>query len=211
MGNKVHHVQPRYALLVQVVHGVRVFLAKNGHQHIRASNFLLAVAGGLHVHDGALNHPLKAQGGLGIDLFGTANLRGVVFDEIGQRSTQIVQIGGAGPQHFGGAGVVQERQQQVLDGNKFVALLSGFYEGHVQAYFQFLCNHFAYSFALADGINALKDLMGKTHIRAAKFHSTGSLTACSGWPACWAAMSTCSTLVLATSREYTPQMPRPSR
>ena len=58
------------------------------------------------MHDGALDHALKSQCGLGINFLSAGNLRGVVFDEIGQRLTQIVNIGGAGAQHFGGAGVV---------------------------------------------------------------------------------------------------------
>ena len=58
------------------------------------------------MHDGALNDALKAQSGLGINFFCAGNLRGVVFDEIGQRLTQIVNIGGASAQHLGCAGVV---------------------------------------------------------------------------------------------------------
>ena len=85
MGNKVHHIQTGHALLVKVVHRVGVFFTKNGHQHIGARDFFFAAARGLHVHDGALNHPLKTQGGLGVHLIGTCHLRGVVFDEIGER------------------------------------------------------------------------------------------------------------------------------
>ena len=58
------------------------------------------------MHDGALDNALKSQSGLGIDFLCACNLRGVVFDEIGQRLTQIVNIGGASAQHLGGAGVV---------------------------------------------------------------------------------------------------------
>ena len=58
------------------------------------------------MHDGALDNALKTKRGLGIDFFGACDLRCVVFDEIGQRLTQIVDIGGAGAQHLGRAGVV---------------------------------------------------------------------------------------------------------
>ena len=106
VGNEIDHVQACHALLVEVVDGVRVFLAKDSDQHIGAGHFFFAIASGLHMHDGALDNALKTKRGLGIDFFGTRDLRCVVFDEIGQRFAQIVDIGGASAQHFGGAGVV---------------------------------------------------------------------------------------------------------
>jgi hypothetical protein len=78
---------------------------------------------------------------LGIDFFCAGDLRRVVFDEIGQRFAQIVDVGGASAKHFGRAGVVQQSQQQMLDGDEFMTLLPGFDEGHVQADFKFLGNH----------------------------------------------------------------------
>ena len=82
VGNKVNDVKSRHALLVEVIHRVRVFFTKNSDQHIRASDFFFAVAGRLHVHDGALNHALKTECGLRINIFSARDLRGVVFDEI---------------------------------------------------------------------------------------------------------------------------------
>ena len=54
---------------------------------------------------------------------------------------QIVDIRGARTQHFRGRRIVEQRQQQMLHGYEFVALLAGFHEGHVQADFEFLGNH----------------------------------------------------------------------
>jgi hypothetical protein len=141
VGDEVDHVQARDALLVQVVHGVRVFLAKDGDQHVGAGDFLLAIAGGLHVHDGALDDALEAQRGLGVHLVGARHLGRVVLDEVGQRLAQVVDVGRTGAQHLGGAGVVQQRKQQMLHGDELVALLPGLDKGHVQADFQFLGNH----------------------------------------------------------------------
>ena len=81
VGDEVHRVQPRHALLVQEIDGVRVFLAKDGHQHVGARDFLLAAGRGLHMHDGALDHALKAQRGLRVHLAFARHLRGVVGDE----------------------------------------------------------------------------------------------------------------------------------
>ena len=82
VGNVIDHVQTGHALLVQIVDSMRIFLAKNGHQHVGAGDFFFAIARGLHMHDGALNHTLKTQRGLCVHLVGACNLRRVVFDEI---------------------------------------------------------------------------------------------------------------------------------
>ena len=120
---------------------MRIFLAKNRHQHIGTSDLFFAIAGGLHMHDGALNDSLKTQRGLGVYFVSASDLRCVVLDEVRQGFAQIIDIGRAGTQHFGGAGVVEQCQQQMLDGDEFMTLLPGFYEGHVQADFKFLGNH----------------------------------------------------------------------
>ena len=86
-----------------------------------------------------------------------------------QALAQVVDVGRAGAQHFGGRRVVEQRQQQVLDGDEFVPLLARLDERHVQADFKLLRDHAA------------------------------SIMHCSGWPARRAAASTSSTLVAATS------------
>jgi hypothetical protein len=79
---------------------------------------------------------------------GASDLGGVVLDEVGQRLAQVLHIGRTGPQDFGRTGVVEQGQQQVLHGDELVALLPRFDEGHVQADFKFLGNHWS-SFRLA--------------------------------------------------------------
>ncbi len=49
----------------------------------------------------------------------------------------------AGAQDLGRRGVVEQRHEQVLDGDEFVPLLARFDERHVQADFQLLRNHAA--------------------------------------------------------------------
>ena len=141
MGDEIDDVEAGNALLMQVIHRVRVFLAKDGNEHIGSSHLLLAASGGLHVHDRPLNHALKPQGWLGVDIVRPGDLGRVVLDEGRERLSQVVNIGRAGAQHLGRAGVVQQRQQQVLDRDEFVSLLASLDECHVQAYFQFLGNH----------------------------------------------------------------------
>ena len=148
VGDEIHHIEAGNALLVQVVHRVRVFLAKDGDEHVGAGDFLLAIARGLHVHDGALDDALEAQRGLGVHLVGASHLGGVVFDEVGQRGPKVVDVGRTRAQHFGCAGVIKQCKQQMLHGDELVALLAGLNKGHVQADFQFLGNH-VNSFVLA--------------------------------------------------------------
>lgn len=66
--------------------------------------------------------------------------------------------------------ILQQRKQQMLHRNEFVASLAGFDKRHVQADFQFLRDH------------------------------ASSITHCSGWPACRAWVDTNSTFVAAISR-----------
>ena len=47
--------------------------------------------------------------------------------------------------------VIDQREQQMFDGDEFVPLLSGFNEGGVQADFKFLGNHGASSITQARG------------------------------------------------------------
>ena len=89
--------------------------------------------------------------------------------KVRQALAQVVDVGRAGAQHLGRRRVVQQRHQQVLDGDEFVALLARLDERHVQADFQLLRNHAA------------------------------SIMHCSGCPSRRAAASTSSTFVAATS------------
>ena len=110
---------------------MRVFFSKNRYQHIGASDFFFAVSRRLHMHDGALNHTLKAKRWLGVNFVRTGDLRRVVFDEVGKRFAQVVNIGRTSAKNFCGAGVVQQGQQQMLYGDEFMPLLPGLYKGHV--------------------------------------------------------------------------------
>ena len=98
------------------------------------------------MHDGTLNHALKAQRGLGINLFIAGQRRVVFLDEVGQARAQLFDLRRAGLEHFGGRGVVEQGEQQVLGRDELVALLACLDKGHVQGHFQFLGNHVCLSF-----------------------------------------------------------------
>jgi hypothetical protein len=91
--------------------------------------------------DGALDDPLEAEGRLGVDLAVGGDARGLLGDVLGQVLAQLVHVGAAGAQHFGRGGVVEQRKQQVFDGDELVALLARLDERHVEADFKLLGNH----------------------------------------------------------------------
>ncbi len=135
----VDHVEPRDTLLLQEVHRVRVLLAEDRHQHVGAGDFLLSR--GLDVQDGALDDALEAERRLGVDLAVGGDARRLLGDVLRQVLAQLVHVGAAGAQHFGGGGVVQQREEQVLDRDELVALLPRLDERHVQADFELLRDH----------------------------------------------------------------------
>ncbi len=139
--DEIHHIEARHPLLVQVIDGMGILLPENGDQHVGAGDFLLAVAGRLHMHDGALDHALEAERGLRVGLGIGRQDRGVVGDEVLQVLAQIFDVAGAGPQDLGRRRVVEQGQQQVLDGDEFVPGLPGLDKGHVQTDFEFLGDH----------------------------------------------------------------------
>jgi len=84
---------------------------------------------------------LEAEGRLGIDFLGARDRGGMRGDEISERFPQLIDIRGAGAQDLRGGRVVQQREQQVLDGDELMPLLARLYERHVQTDFEFLRDH----------------------------------------------------------------------
>ena len=90
--NKVNYIQASNALLLQEIHRVRILLTKNGDEDISAGHFFLAIGSRLHVHDRALDHPLKSQRRLRIHFFGAGYNRGVVINKVFKLSTQFSNV-----------------------------------------------------------------------------------------------------------------------
>ena len=111
------------ALLVQVVHRVRVFLAKDGDEHVGPGDFLLAIARGLHVHDGALDDALEAQRGLGVHLVG-ARHRGVLSLMKLASGTEGRRCCWHARSTSAALGLSSGCKQQMLHGDELVALLA---------------------------------------------------------------------------------------
>src|SRR3546814_3572165 len=108
----VHHVQARDVLLVEVVDRVRILLAEDRHQHVGASDLLLAR--GLHVVDRTLQHALEAERRLGVAAIVLGQARHRAGDRLFQVASQSVEVGAGRLQDGLRRRVVEQREQQVF-------------------------------------------------------------------------------------------------
>lgn len=134
MGDVVDRVIAGHVLLLQEIGGVALALGEDGHQHIGAGDFLAARR--LDMDDRALDHALKAGRGLGVLAHGGGQSRQVGVDVEGERGLQIDQVDVAGGHDGARFGVVDERQQKVLQRGVFVPALIGVGDRPVQGFFE---------------------------------------------------------------------------
>src|SRR4029079_12807052 len=107
---------------------------------------------------------------LSVDLAGPGDCRRVLHHEVGQRLLQLVDLGRARLQFLRSRRVVAEREQQVLDRDELVALLSSLDEGHMKTDFQLLGDHVS-SIAHCNGCWCWReyDVTCSTFVRATSF------------------------------------------
>ena len=87
------------------------------------------------MQDGALDHPLEAGGGLGLDrLIGGQALQ-LLVDEGLKLAFEPLQIDAAGLEHRDGVGILQQRVEQVFEGRELVPPLDRKRQRPVQALF----------------------------------------------------------------------------
>ena len=139
MGNAVHDIEARDVLLVEQIDRMRLTLAEDRDQHVGAVHFLLAR--GLHVEHRTLQHALEAQGRLGVAIFVLRQQRRGFANEFDELASQRAEIRAAGAQDLGRSRVIQQCQQQMLDGHEFMALLASLLKGHIERDFEFFTKH----------------------------------------------------------------------
>ncbi len=86
----------------------------------------------------ALQHALETQGRLRFARIVRTQHRSIVADEGLQIAFQLVQMGAARPQYLGRRRIVQQRQQQMLHGHKFMASISRLAESKIDGKLQIL-------------------------------------------------------------------------
>ncbi|MDT4809889.1 hypothetical protein FQZ97_427910 [compost metagenome] len=140
MGDVVDHIYTGDALLLEQEHRLAFLFAEDRHQHIGAGH--LALAGTLHMEHRTLQDALEAQRRLGFAILVVlGNQRRGGVDEFLQVPPQLVQVRPASPQHGRRGLVVQERQQQMLDGHEFMPLGPRLLEGEIEGDFELSIQH----------------------------------------------------------------------
>ena len=142
--DKIHRVQPGHVLPAEEIGRMGFPFAIDGDQHIRARDLLFARR--LHMKHGPLQDPLKAERRLRVAVRAGRKQRGVFLDKLDQVAVQAVQIRAAGLEHPERCRIIQQRQQQMLDRHKFMALFARLAEGVIERVFQFLIKHGRYLF-----------------------------------------------------------------
>ncbi len=135
----MHDVQARDVLPAEQEHRVALLLAEYRHQHIDHAHFLAAA--GLHVEHRALQHALKAERRLHLALLTLAHQRGVGLDVGAQLGGQFIGRRPAAAERFAHLGRIEQRQQQLLDGQEFVAARARLAERLVETEFKFAGQH----------------------------------------------------------------------
>ena len=134
--NIIHDIKAGDVLFVQEVDHMGFLLREYCDQHIGAGDLFLA--GTLDVQDGALDHPLKSQCGLGVNFAPGGQLGDVFFQEFVEISFQNLDIGATGAQHTRRRGVVEQRRHEVFHRDVFVVHVAGCLKRRIQRILQFL-------------------------------------------------------------------------
>ena len=122
MRHEIDDVEPRDIGAIQQVHGVALLLAEDRDEHVGDADFLLA--GRLDVEHRALQDALEAERGLDFAIFVVRQARRGAVEVVVERILEPVQVRAAGPQDFAHLRRVEDRDQQVLDREEFVARLA---------------------------------------------------------------------------------------
>jgi hypothetical protein len=113
-----------------------LLLAEDGDQHIGDTHF--ASPARLHLEHRSLQHALASQRGLHLAfVFAGLDARRGLIDMPAQLFGQAPDVGATCLEDLAHPRRVDDRQQQVLDGEKFVTGLARLREGTIQATFKF--------------------------------------------------------------------------
>jgi hypothetical protein len=118
----VHRVVAGHVLLLQEIGRVALALGEDRHQHVRPGD--LGPARALHMDRRALDHPLEAGGRRRLRSLDVRDQRvEFLVQEADDVLAQLLQIDPAGLHHPRRVGLVDQRQQQMLQCGEFVLTL----------------------------------------------------------------------------------------
>ena len=139
MRDVVDDIQAGDVLAIEKIHRLRFLLAEDRDQHIGAGHLFLLR--GLHVKNGPLQHPLKAERRLSLAALLVHDQRRGFFEKAADVTAQAFDIGAAGAQYLGRRRIVQQRQQQMFDRHELVLLLPCALERLVEGKFKLFAQH----------------------------------------------------------------------
>ncbi len=93
------------------------------------------------VEHGPLQHPLETQRRLHLALLGFVEARGGLVDVLLDLLLELREVCAAGAQDLADFGRIEDREQQVLDRQIFVACLARLVKGVVEAVFKLVRKH----------------------------------------------------------------------
>ncbi len=135
MGDEVDRVVTGHVHFLQEEGRVGFAFGEDRHQHIRTRDLLPARA--LDMNRGALDHALEGSGRHRLGTFDIGDQRReIILDEVDQQLAQFFQIDVAGPHDLDRLGFLGQRQQQMFQRCKFVAMFIGQREGLMNGLFQ---------------------------------------------------------------------------
>ena len=130
-----HRIEPAHVLLLQEIDRVALALGKQRDQHVGAGDVVAARR--LDVQDRALDDALEPAGRGRIGAAVGDQSAKLVVEIVLDAGAQLVAVDAAGGHHLRRMLVVDQRDQQMLEGRIFVAAPAGFAQRVVQGFFEF--------------------------------------------------------------------------
>ena len=133
MRDVVHYVEARDVLLVEKVNGLGFLLAVDGNQDIGTRHLFLARR--LYVEYRALQDPLEPEGRLRFPSIVTRKQGRGFLEEVSEVALEAIDVSPTCPQNFDRCRIVEQREQQMLDGHELVFLVLRLFKGQVESEF----------------------------------------------------------------------------
>ena len=149
-------------MVAEDVDRVGLGLGEQGHEEVGPGDLALACA--LDVEHGALKHPAHADGLVTRELVVVGHPVHRLVEKVLQLLADGLDVTSAALDDLRGAAVVEQRQQQVLEGEVLVTPVLGVFDRSVDRGFQFVAEHVTslarYSFRSSSSSGSIEAMRG---------------------------------------------------
>ena len=135
MADVGHRIEAAHVLLLEEIDGVALALGEQGDEHVGAGHFVAARR--LDVQDRALDDALEAAGRSRIGRAVGDQRAELIVEILLHRRAKLVAADAAGGHHLGRMLVVDQRDQQMLEGRILVPAAAGLPKRIVEGLFEF--------------------------------------------------------------------------